>query len=340
MSLIFNNTEVDSVIYNGVELDEIIFNGVQVYVSGPKPYLKFKATKQFTLKTYNGNKRWDGVIEYSTDANNWLTWDGSAISSSENGLLFLRGINNTYIYELTDPCLAFTLDGTLECEGNIENLLDYSSVQNGIHPSMGPNCFRRLFAYCSQLTKAPELPAISLVSSCYMDMFQACSRLTSAPVLSAVSLSWSCYTGMFKGTGITVAPSLPASVLVQGCYQTMFYSTPLISAPRLSATTLAPRCYSAMFRDCYSLTAIPALPALNLEANCYAGMFSNCIKLKLASASTTTYTQSYRIPISGEGVTATNALYNMFTTTGGTFKGTPTINTTYYLDSSNTIIPA
>ena len=39
-----------------------------------------------------------------------------------------------------------------------------------------------------------------------------------------------------------------------------------------------------------------------------------------------------------DGVTATNALYNMFTSTGGTFAGTPSINTTYYLSSDNMIV--
>ena len=34
----------------------------------------------------------------------------------------------------------------------------------------------------------------------------------------------------------------------------------------------------------------------------------------------------------------TRALDNMFVDTGGTFKGTPEINTTYYLDESNTIV--
>ena len=35
---------------------------------------------------------------------------------------------------------------------------------------------------------------------------------------------------------------------------------------------------------------------------------------------------------------ATSALDSMFVNTGGTFIGTPEINTTYYLDESNTIV--
>jgi hypothetical protein len=71
---------------------------------------------------------------------------------------------------------------------------------------------------------------------------------------------------------------------------------------------------------------------------CYSSMFDGCTSLKLSSTKTDDYTQEYRIPSSGEGITATNALENMFISTGGTFTGTPAINTTYYLSSDNMIV--
>nr|DAZ57621.1 MAG TPA: hypothetical protein [Caudoviricetes sp.] len=67
-------------------------------------------------------------------------------------------------------------------------------------------------------------------------------------------------------------------------------------------------------------------------------MFQDCTKIKLSTTASGTYTKSYRIPKSGTGTTATKAMDNMFANTGGTFKETPTINTTYYLDKSNTIV--
>ena len=48
--------------------------------------------------------------------------------------------------------------------------------------------------------------------------------------------------------------------------------------------------------------------------------------------------QEYNIPSSGNGTTATNALTDMFSSTGGTFTGTPEINTTYYHSSDNMIV--
>ena len=128
-------------------------------------------------------------------------------------------------------------------------------------------------------------------------------------------------------------------VMSQYCYYTLFYNcTSLITTPTFPATTLKRACYQVMFYGCTSLITIPALPATTLADRCYYNMFYGCTKIKLSETQTGTYTQEYRIPVSGSGTTATNALVNMFANTGGTFTGTPSINTTYYLDSSNYIV--
>lgn len=149
-----------------------------------------------------------------------------------------------------------------------------------------------------------------------------------------------CYSYMFREcTSLTTAPDLPATTLTTYCYLYMFYGcTGLVSAPAILATTLADNCCYLMFYNCTSLTTAPALPATTLVSGCYEGMFKSCTKLKLSATQTGNYTKAYRIPASGTGTTATNALTDMFANTGGTFKGTPEINTTYYLDESNTIV--
>ena len=91
-----------------------------------------------------------------------------------------------------------------------------------------------------------------------------------------------------------------------------------------------------MFNGCTSLTTVLALPAITLVSACYQAMFRNCAKIKLSTTQDGEYANEYRVPISGDGVDATNALLNMFADTGGTFVGAPTINTTYY--TSNTVI--
>jgi hypothetical protein len=67
-------------------------------------------------------------------------------------------------------------------------------------------------------------------------------------------------------------------------------------------------------------------------------MFEDCTNIKLSTTQTGDYQTSYRIPTTGTGSTATYAMTDMFTNTGGTFTGDPSINTTYY--TSNTVVSA
>ena len=112
--------------------------------------------------------------------------------------------------------------------------------------------------------------------------------------------------------------------------------TSLTTAPSLPATTLAGSCYRYMFYGCTALTTAPELPATTLHMTCYEYMFNGCTKIKMSSTKTGEYQTAYRIPKSGTGEIEPSALLDMFTDTGGTFTGTPSINTTYY--TSNTVV--
>ena len=231
---------------------------------GPTPpaCLSFIGNEDFTLKTYNTTKNWDGTLEYSTDKSTWSTWDGTEISSSGTKL-YLRGTGNTKITGNANK-YGFVFTGTsalkIACKGNIENLLDYETVSAGGHPTMAKYCYSSMFLGCTSLTTAPTLPA----------------------------------------------------------------------------TTLAYGCYAYMFRGCTSLTTAPELPATTLADYCYRHMLRGCIKIKLSTTQTGEYQTAYRIPTSGTGTTAADALFDMFDNTGGTFTGTPEINTTYY--ASDTVV--
>ncbi len=206
--------------------------------------------------------------------------------------------------------------------------------------TLAPYCYEYMFYGCTSLTQAPALPATTVAIYCYAYMFRDCTSLTRAPALPATTMMNYCYSNMFDGcTGLIQAPALPATTLATCCYRWMFDGcTGLIQAPTLPATTLAESCYKSMFRGCTSLTQVPALPATTLKRECYYDMFQGCTGLKLSSTQTGEYTQEYRIPSSGTGTTATNALVEMFTGTGGTFTGSPAINTTYYLSNTNTVV--
>ena len=376
------------------DFPDVIRDSLQI--APPKPYLTFKSPSSFTLAVYDATKHWNGTLEYSTDTSTWSTWDGtttlsSAPSGSKNAL-YLRGTGNTVITGGSSNFRWVITGVDVACVGNIENLLDYATVEAGNHPTMANYCYRYMFQGCTSLTQAPSLPATTLTFSCYHYMFQGCTSLTQAPSLPATTLADYCYSYMFRGctsltqapalpaitlagncysymfrectsltqapalpaitlagncysymfrgcTSLTQAPELPATTLESSCYSTMFYGcTGLTQAPALPATTLANYCYNSMFRGCTGLTQAPALPATTLTKGCYQYMFSDCAGLKLSSAQTGEYTVAYRIPTTGTGTTASNALTNMFASTGGTFTGTPEINTTYYLSNTNTIV--
>ena len=85
-----------------------------------------------------------------------------------------------------------------------------------------------------------------------------------------------------------------------------------------------------MFDGCTSLTQVYKLMPLTLQPYCYANMYSGCTSLNFSATQTSTCKEGFRVPFSGTGTTASNALNNMLYNTGGTFSGTPNINTTYF----------
>jgi len=62
-------------------------------------------------------------------------------------------------------------------------------------------------------------------------------------------------------------------------------------------------------------------------------MFQGCTSLKISSDPDEDYQYEWRIPTNGTGTTATNWNSSMFSGTGGTYTGNPTINKTYYVES-------
>lgn len=309
-------------------------------------YITFSSPSSFTLSVIDNKKYWDGTLEYSTDASIWNTWNGTTALSADNGKLLLRGIGNTYITGTSahERAGAWILNGeNISISGNIETLLDYSTVENGVHPTMSDSAYKALF--CSKdtpntnITDIGELilPATTLTENCYKLMFYNCRSFKRAPKLPATTLAKGCYSSMFEiCKGLEQAPKLPATTLAESCYSFMFSSCTLTSAPSLPATTLAKDCYNSMFNYCINLTTIPALPATTLAERCYMNMFSGSENVRIYSENSGDLTP-YRIPTSGEGTTiSNNSMSNMFARTGGTFTGTPSINTTYY--TSNTVV--
>ena len=252
----------------------------------PIPYVTFTAAKAQKFMMTTQNYTISG-LEYSVNGGEWknVVADTGVDFGGDKGNLRLRGTNINGTASADDPddlpysTIKFTDDNVkVACKGDIRTLLDwknYSTVET-------QNArFCNLFAGCSVLTSAPELPATTLANECYYGMFSGCTSLTSAPKLPATTLASGCYSSMFSECkSLESAPTLPATTLADYCYTGMFNGcTSLTSAPTLSATTLANYCYSAMFSGCTSLKSAPTLSATTLADGCYSEMFYNCTLL-------------------------------------------------------------
>ena len=188
-------------------------------------YLTFSSDAPFSIK-FN-QISWDGVLEYSVDAQNWYTWDASEINSVDN-TLYLRGSGNSYITGepavggLASYAMQITATDGVECSGNIMSLLDHVNVDNAV---MGYGTFSSLFFEQDKLITSPELPAMTLAENCYSAMFQS-AGIVVAPELPATQLAEHCYNSMFYiCTNLVTAPELPATVLVENCYNRMLFGT-------------------------------------------------------------------------------------------------------------------
>ena len=178
-----------------------------------KSYLTFSSLSSFTLAVGDATKHWDGTLEYFASDRTWTAWDGtttlSAVADDGEYVLYLRGTGNTVITGDNSNYRWVLTGSNIACIGNVENLLDYETVESGGHPTMAPSCYYSMFCGCTSLTQAPTLPATTLATYCYSHMFEGCTSLTQAPALPATTLAESCYYDMFDGcTSLTQAPAL------------------------------------------------------------------------------------------------------------------------------------
>ena len=216
----------------------------------PNPSLMFRSVDdQGTYIQLNQIGSPDAVeLVYRKNNSEWITYNiGDIIALNRDDVVFLSGVND-YFSKDNENFYYFTIDGSVEAEGNIQSLMNFSE-------NCSYYCFYNLFRDCDDLLIAPQLSATGLADGCYYNMFFNCSSLIEAPSLPATKLANGCYKGMFDGC------------------------TSLSTAPQLPAINLAPNCYYHMFRNCTSLTAAPDLPATELVSMCYNEMFRGCSNL-------------------------------------------------------------
>lgn len=252
-------------------------------------------------------------------------------------------------YLTTIPQLPATTMASLCYYRMFYNCTSLTIAPNLPATTLANGCYRDMFIGCTSLVNAPALPATTLAISCYQKMFAYCSNLSVAPSLPATALATDCYNNMFYETNVLPDCSnidfTSASVVASGGLRGLFGGTKLTDTQMLNilptqngncilpVLNLSSGCYFEMFNHCSNITKIPILPATVLASSCYQEMFEGCSSIALTSAtSSLTDGTTFRIPTTGTGTVGTNSLLNMFKNTGGSFRGTPTINTTYYYE--------
>lgn len=166
------------------------------------PYVTFSAESEQKFKMTTSDSYEFPNLEYSVNYGQWysVAANTEVRFGGDNGSLRLRGtgnLNGTAIGFDGYSKISFTDQNVqVECTGDIRTLLDYTNFQY-VETKYAKFC--NLFKGCTQLTTAPELPAMELGDRCYSNMFSDCSSLTTAPALPATTLAVSCYDTMFFG---------------------------------------------------------------------------------------------------------------------------------------------
>ena len=312
--------------------------------------LCFTALEDNTKVNFKKSGSADAIsLEYSTNGTSWLpyTIDTEITLTSKGDKLYFRSTSTE------TKALGHNLDGDYHYHkfavnsGSISASGDATTLLNKNGTDTVPDyAFFALFINCKGLKSISPglLPATKLGRACYDSMFIMCSGLESIPagLLPATELEEKCYDSMFRGcTSLKSIPEglLPATTMAKECYSALFHACSGIeSIPQglLPATTLAEGCYSDMFKSCTGLTIEDIPNSLfhvtgTLPVNCYNSMFYNCTGIKLSTEQTDDYTIPFRVPVNGNATDESgHSVHNMFSSTGGTFTGSPALNTTYY----------
>lgn len=304
---------------NGVPTNWVVVN------EDYKP-LKFTAnTAGSTIQLGNSGSPSAITLEVSSNGRPWTTHTvGDTITlTNEGDYVMFRGDNSTF--SSSGKYYKFAMTGSIAASGKVTSLYSKAASSKTIPANY---FFNNLFADCSALTNAPELPATTLTTNCYLSMFSGCTGLTEMPELPATTLKNSCYKGMFRDcTGLLSVGGLQATTLAASCYESMFYGCTSISSTQevLPATQMSSNCYQNMFYGCTSLVYAPELPATLIESYSYDGMFRGCSLLEyvkcMATTFTTSGTQDWLTGVSETGIFVKNSSMNNWTTGGS---GIPT----------------
>ena len=159
--------------------------------------LTFKATQDgSTVRLFRYGSP-DGAFQTSRDGGNtWTDYPLGIITLNTGEEVSFRAKADRSSVPDYNKYFYFMMTGKIEAWHNVMSMIrtnDFATYKTAENSS-----FYRLFEDCTSLTKAPALPATTLIDSCYYDMFEGCTSLTEAPELPATTLAKSCYCRMFQ----------------------------------------------------------------------------------------------------------------------------------------------
>jgi hypothetical protein len=222
------------------------------------------------------------ALQYKIGSNDWVNCvSGTAISTGGNVIKFRGSGRNRLFTADNGNNNRWTFVGTgIVVSGNMMTLLDYQNPPD----TLGDLALAYLFDGCTTVVDAGDitLPAMNPGNRGYKRLFAACPNLTRAPALPATNVGPNCYRGLFVDCPkLLIAPELPAMTVATGGYSAMFNNcTGLITAPNLPATTLTTDCYNNMFTGCTNLLNAPGNDRYTTYTPTQPGMFTNCTKVE------------------------------------------------------------
>ena len=163
--------------------------------------LTFKATQDGSaLALCRTNSQTYGDFQTSRDGGNtWVDYTiGDRIVLKTDDEVSFRVKKDRSPYQYANSHFYFMMGGKIEAWHNVMSMYhkdDFATCDTAVG-----SLFYGLFEDCTSLTKAPILPATTLLNdSCYAYMFSGCQSLTKAPELPATTLGERCYINMFSG---------------------------------------------------------------------------------------------------------------------------------------------
>ncbi len=235
-------------------------------------------------------------FSYSTDTGaSWHTMQASvAVDLAQGSKIYIKGDNihgftpksspsSSYAHFAFDDSSQVNIGGDImglldDCRGELTGLTELSEDSNYAY------CFNNLFTgeVAIRDVSPTFLPMTDLSAGCYAGMFADCTNLATAPNLPSKVLKNFCYSSMFFNCSSLVNPPIfpePSAeesiILANYCCRAMFYDChSLTSSPELYATSATVGCYYMMFQYCWNLTTVGKIHLEDFAVECCFQMYA------------------------------------------------------------------